>query len=70
MRRYLIEHGRDGTWDLIVADGQQKLELYRHGLRQTFAVPEFAETRDGLRLRVNLAAALARAAKDDAPPAE
>ena len=47
MRRYLIEHRRTQTLDLIDEDGKLAIERYRSGVRDRIPLAEFRRSAEG-----------------------
>jgi hypothetical protein len=62
LKRYLIQHDRSGTLDLIVEGGVLSVERYRSSKRERMTLNQFEQSLEGRALAAKLKQALARAA--------
>jgi hypothetical protein len=60
LRRYLIHHDPQGTWDLILDDGIYSVEHALNDQRTRFSLEQFEASEDGTRLAGALTVAIAR----------
>lgn len=61
LKRYLIHHGREGTWDLLDEDGNLSVERFQNHKRDRFTVDQFERSPEGKAFADRLKWALSRA---------
>jgi hypothetical protein len=66
MKRYLIHHGHEGTWDLVIEGDAQSIEVTQAEVRKRLPVNEFERSKDGVMFQRQLKSALERASNSAA----